>query len=48
MLDLYQLSNAFLKIEVLEGLDGVVGVTPVAGGVVEGLVGEEVLIGGVE
>ena len=48
MLDLYQLSNAFLKIEVLEGLDGVVGVAPVAGGVVEGLVGEEVLIGGVE
>ena len=34
--------------EVLEGLDGVVGVAPVAGGVVEDLVGEQVLIGGVE
>ena len=36
-----------LEVEVLQGLDGVVGVTPAAGGVVEGLVGEEVLIGGV-
>ena len=36
------------EVEVLQGLDGVVGVTPAAGGVVEALVGEEVLIGGVE
>ena len=33
--------------EVLEGLDDLVGVAPAAGGVVEALVGEEVLIGGV-
>ena len=37
-----------LKVEVLQGLDGVVGVAPVARGVVEALAGEEVLIGGVE
>ena len=37
-----------LEVEVLQGLDGLVGVAPAAGGVVEGLVGEEVLIGGVE
>ena len=36
------------EVEVLQGLDGVVGVTPAAGGVVEALVGEEVLINGVE
>ena len=32
----------------MEGLDDLVGVAPAAGGVVEALVGEEVLIGGVE
>ena len=36
------------KIQVLEGLDGVVAVTPAAGRIVEALVGEEVFIGGVE
>ena len=41
-------SPGVLEVEVLQGLDGVVGVTPAAGGVVEALVGEEVLIGGVE
>ena len=48
MLDLYQWWVAFLEIEVLQGLDGLVGVAPAAVGVVEALVGEEVLIGGVE
>lgn len=48
MLDLYQWWVAFLEVEVLQGLDSLVGVAPVAGGVVEALVGEEVLIGGVE
>ena len=47
MLDLYQWWVAFLEVEVLQGLDSLVGVAPVAGGVVEALVGEEVLIGGV-
>ena len=37
-----------LEVEVLEGLDDLVGVTPSARVVVEALVGEEVLIGGVE
>ena len=37
-------SPGALEVEILEGLDGVVGVTPAAGGVVEGLVGEEVLM----
>ena len=32
----------------MQGLNGVVGVAPVAGGVVEDLIGEEVLISGVE
>ena len=45
MLDLYQWWVAFLEIEVFQGLDGVVGVAPVARGVFEALVGEEVLIG---
>ena len=48
MLDLYQPWVDFLEIEVLEGLDGLVGVAPAARGVIEALVGEEVLIGGVE
>ena len=47
-LDLYQHLVVALEVEVLQGVDGVVGVTPAAGGVVEALVGEEVLIGGVE
>ena len=37
-----------LEVEILEGLNGLVGVAPAAGGVVEALVGEEVLIDGVE
>ena len=37
-----------LEVEVLQGLDGVVGVAPAARRVVKALVGEEVLIGGVE
>ena len=37
-----------LEVEVLQRVDGLVGVSPAAGGVVEALVGEEVLIGGVE
>ena len=41
-------SLGVLEVELLQGLDGVVGVTPAAGGVIEGLVGDEVLIGGVE
>ena len=36
------------KVEILEGLDGLVGIGPAARGVIEALVGEEVLIGGVE
>ena len=32
----------------MQGLNGLVGVGPAAGGVIEDLVGEEVLIGGVE
>ena len=36
------------EVEVLQGLNDFVGVTPAAGRVVEDLVGEEVLIGGVE
>ena len=36
-----------LEVEVLEGLDDLVGVAPAAGGVVEALVEEDVLIGGV-
>ena len=48
MLDLYQWWVAFLEVEVLQGLDSLVGVAPAAVGVVEALVGEEVLIGGVE
>ena len=36
------------EVEVLQGLDGLVGVAPAAGGVVEALVGEEVLINGCE
>ena len=48
MLDLYQWWVAFLEVEVLQGFDGLVGVAPAAVGVVEALVGEEVLIGGVE
>ena len=35
------------EVEVLEGLDDLVGVAPAAGGVVEALVEEDVLIGGV-
>ena len=47
MLDLYQWWVAFLEVEALQGVDGVVGVAPAARGVVEALIGEEVLIGGV-
>ena len=41
-------SPGVLEVEVLEGLDGLVGIGPAARGVIEALVGEEVLIGGVE
>ena len=37
-----------LEVDISQGLDGLVGVTLAAGGVVEALVGEEVLISGVE
>ena len=37
-----------LEVDISQRIDDLVGVTPAAGGVVEALVGEEVLIGGVE
>ena len=37
-----------LEVDISQRVDDLVGVTPAAGGVVEALVGEEVLIGGFE
>ena len=48
MLDLYQRWVDFLEVVCVQRVDGVVGVAPAARSVVEALVGEEVLIGGVE